>query len=109
MVIPRDARPIERKAAADLRHNLKLICGAEFPIVSEDQFQAGSGPYISIGRTELLANSPCKWKSDDLAAEGYALEVVGENVYLVRRQRTRPDARRLLAPGRGPGLPLVLA
>ncbi len=83
LVIPRDSRPIERKAAADLRHNLRLICEAEFPIVTEDQFQAGSSPYISIGRTELLANSPCKWKSDDLAAEGYALETVGENMYLV--------------------------
>ncbi len=83
LVIPRGARPSERKAAADLRHNLKLICGAEFPIVTEDQFLAGSSSHISIGRTELLANSPCKWKSDDLAVEGYALETVGENVYLV--------------------------
>ncbi|MHB8972197.1 MAG: DUF4838 domain-containing protein [Pirellulaceae bacterium] len=82
LVIPRDSRPIERKAAADLRHNLRLICGAEFPIVTEDQFQVGSRPHVSIGHTELLANSPCKWKSDDLAAEGYALETAGENVYL---------------------------
>jgi len=82
LVIPRNPSPIERKAAADLRYNLKLICGADFPLVTEDQFQAGSRPAISIGRTELLANSLCRWKNDSLAAEGYALDIVGEQVFL---------------------------
>lgn len=81
LVIPRDARAIERKAAGDLRHNLKLICGAGFQVVSEDQFEAG-GPCISIGRTQRLETSPCKWKAADLAAEGYALEVLGADVFL---------------------------
>ena len=82
LVIPRDPRRIERKAASDLRHNLKLICGAEFPVVSEGRFAGDGAPYISIGRTELLAESPCKWKTADLASEGYALEVAGADVYL---------------------------
>jgi hypothetical protein len=82
LVIPGNAQPIERKAAADLRFYLGLICGADFPIVSEQELAAKSGHYVSVGRTALLAGSPCKWKDADLAAEGYALEVVGGNVYL---------------------------
>jgi hypothetical protein len=82
LVIPRDARRIEVKAASDLRTNLKLICGAEFRVVSEDQFTAGTGPFISIGATKLLAESKCQWKNLDLAVEGYALEVADGNVYL---------------------------
>jgi hypothetical protein len=82
LVIPKNAKRIERKAAGDLGHYLKLICGADFAIVGEDEFAADDGPYVSVGCTELLAGSRCKWKSADLAAEGYALEAVGENVYL---------------------------
>lgn len=82
LVVPHDARPIERKAAADLRQNLKRICGAEFSIVAEDQFQMGSSPFISIGRTELLASSPCKWKNAEVAGEGYALEIADANLFL---------------------------
>ncbi len=83
LVVPSDARPIERKAAADLRHNLRLICGAEFPIVTEDRFEPGSSPFVSIGRTRLLDDSSCQWKNDDLGTEGYALEIMDPNVYLV--------------------------
>jgi len=82
LVVPRKARRIEQKAAADLGHNLSLICGADFPIITEGELADKGGPYISIGRTELLATSPCKWKSADLAQEGYALEVVDGNVFL---------------------------
>ena len=82
MIIPRNPKPLERKAAADLGQNLKRICGAEFSIVTEEQFQAGSGPFISLGRTECLAKSTCKWKNDELAAESYALEIANENVYV---------------------------
>jgi len=80
LVIPRDAQRIEEKAAADLRHFLKLISGADFPVVREDA--RPSGPCLSLGRTELLAESRAKWETADLGAEGYALEVIGGNVYL---------------------------
>ncbi|MBM3497665.1 MAG: DUF4838 domain-containing protein, partial [Armatimonadetes bacterium] len=80
LVIPQNAQPIERKAAADLRLHLKLIAGADFPILTEGEPQAG--PCVSLGRTERLAQSPCRWKAADLAAEGYALEVAGGDVFL---------------------------
>ncbi|NPV46383.1 MAG: DUF4838 domain-containing protein [Armatimonadetes bacterium] len=82
LLIPADARRIEQKAAADLAHYLGLITGAQFPVVTEGQAGRGDSPVISLGRTGLLANSRCAWKNADLAAEGYALEVVGGNVYL---------------------------
>ena len=82
VVIPSDARRLERKAAIDLCQNLKLISGTDFPTVTEDVLSSNHRPYISLGRTELLANSRARWKSANLAAEGYALEVIGGDVYL---------------------------
>ncbi|HOS95247.1 MAG TPA: hypothetical protein PLQ54_18195, partial [Armatimonadota bacterium] len=82
LVVPADAQRIEQKAAADLRANLQMICNAEFQIVSEAEAVADAGPFVSVGRTALLAGSRCKWKDADLAAEGYAIEVAGDNVYL---------------------------
>ncbi len=87
VVIPRNAQRIETKAATDLCRHLKLITGADFPIVTEDRLgpagaPAPAGGTISVGRTELLARSAARWKGADLAAEGYALEVVGKNLYL---------------------------
>jgi hypothetical protein len=82
LLIPRDAQRIEAKAAADLAHYLKLITGADFPVVSEGAPAALSGPVISLGRTALLAASACRWRAADLAAEGYALEVADGNVFL---------------------------
>ena len=108
LVIPRDAQRIEQKAAGDLRPHLQLICGADFPVVTEDQFAAGSGPFISIGRTQLLAKSTCQWKSADLAAEGYALEVIGGNVYLYGGSGRGLMHGVYCAAGGRPGLPVVL-
>lgn len=82
LVIPTDAKRIEKKAASDLRLYLKLISQADFALVSEADLAASGGPYLSVGRTQRLADSPCQWKDADLAAEGYAFEVVGENLYL---------------------------
>jgi len=82
LVVPKNVKEIETKAAHDIAQYFKLISGAEFPIVAEDA-PAGKGrPFVSIGRTQLLARSTSKWKNADLAAEGYAIEVLGENVYL---------------------------
>lgn len=82
LVIPRAPKRIEEKAASDLRRHLALICGADFAVITEDEFAAGSGPFLSIGATELLARSACRWKAADLDTEGYAVEVVNANVYL---------------------------
>ena len=82
-MIPRDAKRIEKKAASDLRPVPQADLRRRLPGRQRGRSSpAGGGPYISVGRTELLAESRCQWKNADLAAEGYALEVVGENVYL---------------------------
>jgi hypothetical protein len=82
LVIPKNAKAIEIKAAGDLAKVFKLISGATFPIVGEDQLPANSGALISIGRTQVLEQSKAKWRQTDLAAEGYAVEVIDKNVYL---------------------------
>ena len=82
LVVPQNAKRIETKAASDLARHLKLITGADFPILGEASPAAKGRPFISIGRTDLLAKSSCKWKAADLAVEGYALEVIGSNAYL---------------------------
>lgn len=80
VLIPAEATRLEKKVAQDLAQHLKLISGAEVAIVSEGR--KVSGPFISIGRTAALAAAPAQWKTADLAAEGYALEVIAGNVYL---------------------------
>ncbi len=82
LLVPRDSRPLERKAAAELALHLKLICGAPFAVVVEGTPPSDQRPVISLGRTDLLARSACRWRGADLAAEGYALEVDGANVFL---------------------------
>jgi len=82
IMIPKDAKEIVKKAANDVAMYLRLISGATFPIVSEDKLTAKGTPFISIGRTKLLANSKTNWKNTNLAEEGYAIEVIGKNVYL---------------------------
>ena len=81
LVVPETAKEIETKAARDLARYFKLISGADFAVVGEDAAAKGS-PFFSIGRTQLLEQAKSNWKNSDLAAEGYALEVVDKNVYL---------------------------
>ncbi len=82
LLVPKNAKEIETKAAHDIALYFKLISGADFPIIAEDAPAIEGRPLISIGRTQLLAHSPSQWKNADLAAEGYAIEVLGKNVYL---------------------------
>jgi hypothetical protein len=82
LVIPKEAKDIEKKAAHDLGRYFTLISGAQFPLVSEDALPATANRVISIGQTQLLERSACNWKNLDLAAEGYAIEVIGGDIYL---------------------------
>jgi len=82
LVIPRNPKEIETKAAHDLARHFKLISGADLPIIGDDVPTVDGSPLISIGRTRLLESSGCQWKDADLAAEGYAIEVLGNRVYL---------------------------
>ncbi|MDI9369763.1 MAG: hypothetical protein QM446_02425, partial [Synergistota bacterium] len=81
LALPSAAGRVELKAAGDLARHLQLICGADFATVDESDMPAGTA-FISIGRTNLLADAACKFKDADLAEEGYALEVVDGNIYL---------------------------
>lgn len=82
LVIPKNAKETEQKAASDINYYFKLISGTGFSIVSEDKLPVKKHSYISIGRTKLLAKSKSSWKNTNLAVEGYALDVIDKNVYL---------------------------
>lgn len=55
IVIAANATAMETKAAAELQHYLKLISGAELPIITDDQEIRGN--ILSVGRNKLQKNS----------------------------------------------------
>ncbi|MDL5053179.1 DUF4838 domain-containing protein [Oscillatoria laete-virens NRMC-F 0139] len=83
MIIPDDAQPAEKRAAAELEIHLERITGRDFRIIRESKFTP-SGPAIFVGRTQLAreldiappqTNSP--W--DD----SFRLKTHGENLFIV--------------------------
>jgi len=80
IVIPKNPKDIEKKAAATLSYYFNYISGADFKIVKDDKFIGKN--FISIGQTKQLINSKSKWKNSDLLNEGYALDVIDNNMFL---------------------------
>ena len=58
LVIPKNAKEIETKAARDIARYFKLISGAEFPIVSEDAWPVKDKPRSSALDARNCWNSP---------------------------------------------------
>jgi len=83
ILIPAAASPQEIKAANDLSQWLGQIAGARFDIVREPEAGAIKGRFISIGLTRLLAGSGSKIGDAKLADEGYAIDEVGGNLFLL--------------------------
>jgi len=83
ILLPAKPTSQERKAAADLALWLKKMTGADFPIANESVGYRPKGKVISIGRTRLLAGSRLPEASADLGAEGYAITVKGETLFLL--------------------------
>lgn len=72
----------DEKAAADLVKYLGEMTGAQFPIVREGENFKPAGREISVGRTDLLKNSGIPEAKLNLGAEGYAIAVKDDNLYL---------------------------
>ena len=88
IVLPRVATTQEEKAAADLALWLKEMTGAEFRVLHEGPYYKPVRPVISIGRTNLSVEDGLTDRAVDLEDEGYAIDVVGGNLYL-RGGKTR--------------------
>lgn len=83
ILIPAAASTQEQKAAADLAQWLGEMTGAEFTVCGESDPSSPKDKVISIGRTNLLAESGSTIGKTDLADEGYAMDQQGGNLFLV--------------------------
>ena len=76
----------DRPAASSLQHELKLVAGQEFPILSPPQAPA-KGPVILLGRLGQPAASSLlgalKLNASGVAAEGYVLDVEPDRVVVL--------------------------
>lgn len=82
IVVAKDAIPAEQTAAKELQAHLKLVTGAELPLVSEGAAPAG-GPQILLGPT---ADFRAAFPNDDLAAlkhDGLIIRTAGSKLYLL--------------------------
>jgi len=81
IVIPSRPTPQDRRAAEELALWLGEMTGAEFPIVTDSETPRETE--ISVGKTNRLAEADVPQANADLAAEGYAIGVVGKRLFLV--------------------------
>ncbi len=84
ILVPENANSLDKKAAELLAQALKLGCGIDFKVVSEDQYRGGS--VISLGKTSLYKASGLK-PSIDLDFEGYSIDAKDGNLFLVGGSR----------------------
>lgn len=80
IVISSHASPAERHGAEELKHYLKEISSANFPILLENEYE--KGPAILIGRSKLSESALTdeEWKS--LGQEGFQLCAVDGNLII---------------------------
>src|SRR5688572_23582585 len=69
-------------AARDLQDHLKLVTGAELPIVTESTLAGGEAPKIIVGRNPLMRRLLPNVDLGALGADGIILKTVGDNIIL---------------------------
>lgn len=80
IVIPADAVPNERRAAAFIRDNIALVCGCRLPVVTDNT--SASGCEIAVGRTNRENEDGLQlWRSRDHVWE-YTVRLVGARMYV---------------------------
>lgn len=83
ILLPSAATTQEEKAAEDLARWLKEMTRADFPVLHEGRYYKSTLPRISIGHTQILRSADLPEARLDLADEGYAIAVKGDDIYLV--------------------------
>jgi len=71
IVLPEDASQSEHRAASELKEHLRLISGADLPVVHES-----TGPSIVIGQ------APPGVDLAELGNEGFVVKTLGRNLYI---------------------------
>ena len=90
ILLPASPSTPEQKAADDLAQWLGQMTGARFEI-SRESDAPHKGKFISIGNTRLLAKSGSKVDEAGLGDEGYAIDEIDGNLFLISRS-TEPPA-----------------
>lgn len=89
IVLPAQATPPERRAAAELQRWLGEMAGTRFETVPE-KMAAAHSPVISVGNTMRLATADLNELGAGLAPEGYAIAMQGDDIFLVGGQGRGP-------------------
>jgi hypothetical protein len=84
IVVPAQANERETRAASELQHYVKAICGVELPLTQDGKRVSGTGLYIGRCEPSLDSDVPAK----ALNPETYALRVRGGRVFFAGRQPT---------------------
>jgi hypothetical protein len=93
ILLPQQPSGPEQKAAEDLAHWLQEMTGAVFPLLQGDPAARPEGAFISIGDTPLRAACEVPPPKIDLGYDGYAIQAVGQNLFLSGgRRRGLPNA-----------------
>jgi len=82
-------------AAGELRYHVRLITGADLPVVKEKDAGQAKGPFIAIGETALAAEAGLG--RDDFGEQEYAISFLRGNLLLVGRD-ARLEAAKENAP-----------
>jgi hypothetical protein len=83
IVLPAQPKPQETKAAEELCLWLKEMTGMTFPVIKENQAGSSADKVISIGQTtRFMQQTSFKQLQKSLDGAGYAIQVVGQDLYL---------------------------
>lgn len=81
LVIPKDAKSYELKAADYLNDYIKRATGVEFNVITDDQVVDG-GKYISLGETTLLHNSGISIAHAEYKNSGFRMLTKNGTLYI---------------------------
>jgi hypothetical protein len=79
IVLPAEATPAERRGGDELRHHLKEMCGAELPVVKDDQALPSHAILLGGNNRQLTALN-VKLDASKLGDEGFILRSVGDHL-----------------------------
>ena len=92
IVVADDAPAPEQAAARELQEHLKLVTGAELPVMTESALAGGDAPRILIGRTKATSQLLPDVKWDELGHDGIVLKAKGDTLILAGGRLSRSSA-----------------
>ncbi len=82
IVIPNDADTDLKTAASELVTMLEMSTGVKLESITEDRLNGRDEKVISLGNTELFADTGIKLSDYDIGNRGYVIKTIGSNLYI---------------------------